>query len=1020
MMRCCEKMFACAFILACAIFMFGGRANAASLSEDGKIYGYGIYLCYTDYVGTDHYVVKDEITLDNYSSWKSIFNGNGSVADKSSEGRLHQDISCEKAFSNGGKGSMSGTKGQQLEKYGYENATTGQCMSFKFQKMSVDGNGDSSNIDILGLCSSDPNNMTKDNTWVDNSSSETYPIRFSYQSGVLKLGIYNPETGQVEFPNNYVYTINGSLSSVQSQVKSHIDKYYQNGSDENGFIKTSKSAYKWTGISETPDAGDRSENSKYVLKNRTQAAFGLLGIGNVSDLMFSKDEKYNLYSNYLRNIYGINDGNIICDTEATPGSEYVLGAFKVGNTYKACWATAMKHQGDEVNGLSGTSGEGYFNGTRKHWQDLVKDLYETFKDQIGEVVEEETRKEVPDTGDGAGDVDCQSSGAGKSLGWILCPTLNVLSEAADGAYGLVEDNLKVDKRLFDWNENNGIKDAWTQFQTISNVLFVIFLLVILFSQITGIGLDNYGIKKMLPKLIIAAVLVNLSYYICAICVDISNIFGTGLREMFEGFNAGTPTDFITTDGGTLSLGNYAVSGHLMSVGLLGALVGGGAIGIFAVLANPMILISLLVSALGIVISIFFLFMMLSLRQAAIVVLIVISPLAFALYLMPNSKGYFDKYIKLFSSLLLLYPMCGLLIGGGNYISRLLMTSGFGEQGVIPAFTAMIVGVAPIFFVPMLLKKSLDAIGGLGSRLSGVGKTVSGGTEKMIRNSGRYKAAQEASLQRRARIYGGLDENGNPSKGWRRTLGNVMSGSTKQRQRNALQYQRMVREQGSLKAADEEDFMLKTETDNEMTRIMASGEINAIGELGRNDKGTLVRGLYDALLSGNRAKIRAYTDALSSKGDDGRDAVETAYNSALNAGANNPALKAFSDNIMANHTADYKQNRRSMFEVAKGINNGGAAQTTVDYRKNHLDDLANSITPGSVGSMDDNEFANVFGNGTIPANADKEAVGRVVYQALNGDGAANIKLKRRRQLEQLLNDSGYDPKKDSSIPTVHVA
>ncbi|MCZ6324111.1 hypothetical protein O5165_25825, partial [Escherichia coli] len=44
------------------------------------------------------------------------------------------------------------------------------------------------------------------------------------------------------------------------------------------------------------------------------------------------------------------------------------------------------------------------------------------------------------------------------------------------------------------------------------------------------GLNNYSIKKMLPRLIVAAILVNLSYYICAIAVDISNILGHSLQQ----------------------------------------------------------------------------------------------------------------------------------------------------------------------------------------------------------------------------------------------------------------------------------------------------------------------------------------------------------------------------------------------------------------------------------------------------------------------------------------------------------
>ena len=59
-------------------------------------------------------------------------------------------------------------------------------------------------------------------------------------------------------------------------------------------------------------------------------------------------------------------------------------------------------------------------------------------------------------------------------------------------------------------------EGWNTFRDIANVIFVILLMVVIFSQLTGVGIDNYGIKKILPKLIIAAILINLSYLICLI------------------------------------------------------------------------------------------------------------------------------------------------------------------------------------------------------------------------------------------------------------------------------------------------------------------------------------------------------------------------------------------------------------------------------------------------------------------------------------------------------------------------
>ena len=86
--------------------------------------------------------------------------------------------------------------------------------------------------------------------------------------------------------------------------------------------------------------------------------------------------------------------------------------------------------------------------------------------------------------------------------------------------------------MTDNTAKNPTRDAWTTFQTIANVVFIILLLFVIFSQLTGVGIDNYGIKRILPKLIVVAILVNLSYLICVVCVDLSNILGSSLKGLF--------------------------------------------------------------------------------------------------------------------------------------------------------------------------------------------------------------------------------------------------------------------------------------------------------------------------------------------------------------------------------------------------------------------------------------------------------------------------------------------------------
>ena len=351
------------------------------------------------------------------------------------------------------------------------------------------------------------------------------------------------------------------------------------------------------------------------------------------------------------------------------------------------------------------------------------------------------------------DVTCMNSGAGKSLGWILCPVLDLLTSTAEKTYNsIIKPSMDIESDLFDQSKAGaGTHSAWSVFQGIANVAFVILFMVVIVSQVTGIGINNYGIKKILPKLIVVAILVNISWYICVIATDVSNIIGNSIQELFE--HLPTTADgevasitLATVSGGERAI-NIAAKGTLNSVAILGAVAGIGAI-----IINPAILLSLLISALGVVISVFTLFVLLSARQALVVVLTVISPVAIVCFMLPNTKKIFDRWLKISEGMLLVYPICGLLVGGGDYVSKLLLTLA-SQGGFFIVLTAMIVGIVPIFFIPTVLKKSFAAAGDLGAKISGYGQRVSRGAQRSIRDSNAYK-------QTATRMNAGVNRSGN--------------------------------------------------------------------------------------------------------------------------------------------------------------------------------------------------------------------------------------------------------------------
>lgn len=808
-------------------------------------------------------------------------------------------------------------------------------------------------------------------------------------------------------------------------------------------------------VSELDKDNEEQSASSYEakLENRSTSAMTAVrylsndGFLTLDSLRIKRLEMRLLYQRYLTGFYNLevdcsngsekldlSDGKINwMDNDWTMKEcNYYLGGRDTGNDNKPVSAVNEKtgFLSKEING---------FEALLKVVKSLPKDYTE---EEIEEAKGMFTGSEVDNKYDENGEEEgeevstCASAGGAGSLGWIVCPVLEWLGDMAEGVYNeYVEPALQVSPLLFTGG-NDAALNSWGTFRDIANVIFVIVLLVVIFSQLTGVGIDNYGIKKILPKLIVMAVLVNLSYALCILAVDVSNILGNGFQSMFNGMSQQLSQQMsssipeggyiIKTDAGdSLPINANAITG-LTGVGILGMIVAGGV----AIWASPAILLSLLVAAIGIAVSIFFLFILLSARQAAILVMVIMSPLAVVMYVLPNTKKLFDRWLKMFEGLLFVYPICGLLVGAGGYVSRLLIYSGAGTGNFIWSFMAMVVSIVPIFFIPTVLKGAFSAMGKMGGTLAGLGAMASRGATGRIRNSEMYRNAEQSSLERQARIRGGFDRDGNTS-ARRRALGTVLSGGRRNRQRNALRYQSMLRDRGSLEATEGENFMLETQSANLLKNLEASGATNTIGSMGENGRAPsgLTGGLYNALRNGDRAGIVAYTDALSAKGEHGRNGVKEAYNAAVESGAvSQQAANTFANNIMNNHAADYKNNARSVFEVANQINRGGQAQTTGQQMQmeNTNDNglpltgqayLANRATAGTMGNMDDNEFRSVFGDGTIPSNlagigatAEQEnqarrAIGATAYAALN-DQNANIKADRRQQLQNIVDQSGY--------------
>lgn len=324
----------------------------------------------------------------------------------------------------------------------------------------------------------------------------------------------------------------------------------------------------------------------------------------------------------------------------------------------------------------------------------------------------------------------KSTCAVDGIGWIVCPVMNFVAKANDMAYGFLSDNfLKIDIELL---KDNDTKTAWQSFRDIANVAFILAFLIIIYSQMTGAGVTNYGIKKLLPKLIIAAVLVNVSYIVCQLAVDISNIVGNSIVKLFD--SVSTAAKGADTGGAGYGLWEDAVTLLLaasVSVGLIAAVV----VAPSSLLAFAVVLMILLA------------------RKALVILLIVISPLAFVAYLLPNTEQWFKKWWKMFSGMLFVYPMIGVIFGASSMAGKIInnaASSQTGDDSWLLQLVGLGVTAIPLFVVPGLLKSAMSAAGAIGAKLSNLSdKTNSFAKNRAMKGRlGEAKAAFDTRRQNR--------------------------------------------------------------------------------------------------------------------------------------------------------------------------------------------------------------------------------------------------------------------------------
>ena len=336
-----------------------------------------------------------------------------------------------------------------------------------------------------------------------------------------------------------------------------------------------------------------------------------------------------------------------------------------------------------------------------------------------------------------------SGGVAQYLGYILCPVIETILDSIEWTEkNIVVPYLSVSPLQSE--DDQPLYELWKIVRNIANVALVVGFMYLVFTQTTSLNSDAYAVKRMAPRLILVTIGIQLSFFGAALIVDVFNLLGVGVGQITKGLLLAYGDGTIVN----LNIKDASDAGMLLLLGL-GAKGMISAIGSGSLALSP--IIGFFIAAFFIIIAVV---VTLVLRQILIAALVIVSPIAIAAALLPNTEKVFQTWRSWLTKSLMMYPLIiGLFAMGKIFgmISSNVAGSGPQADGVA-SIIGFMANIVPLVIIPFTFRLAGGVIAGVMNFAQARGKTLQSQTSNLhspfMRQWNEHDESRFADFQRR--------------------------------------------------------------------------------------------------------------------------------------------------------------------------------------------------------------------------------------------------------------------------------